>query len=579
MTDADTLHARARTALTKGDLKAAGAALQAAIAAAPRGADIRNTAGDLLLAMNQPREAIGAYEDALTLEPGHVRARINLGQTLMDLGRPAHALEALAPFEAAQWPDGHAARALALLALGRADEALAATEVALSLRPDHAPALYAKGKALAARLRFSEAVEALAAADAAQPDAPDILCALGEARLGAGDLEGAGGAFDRALTCAPALAKALDGLAQVRWMQGRPDAVSRAFESARTARPKDPDPWYRQALTLHRMGQSREALGLLRQAEGRFGPQPAFDFLSADLLREEGDLDEALMRARRAHGTQPHNWTLATSLVKVLLQRGAADEALALCNNALRAAPHDQFWLAYAATAGRVLGHAPADRLADFDALTATVDVPAPDGFADTQDFNQALADRLNALHKSTAHPLDQTLRGGTQTTQPLDRLGDPLIDAFFKALRGPVDAFIAGMPDRPDHPFFGRKVRRWRLSGAWSVRLQPEGFHVNHFHGEGWISSAYYVDIPPEMARGVQGAQTLTQALTAQPGWLKFGEPPIPVPGAQGPEHAVQPKLGRLALFPSCMWHGTVPFSGSQPRLTIAMDIVPCSD
>ena len=31
-----------------------------------------------------------------------------------------------------------------------------------------------------------------------------------------------------------------------------------------------------------------------------------------------------------------------------------------------------------------------------------------------------------------------------------------------------------------------------------------------------------------------------------------------------------------RLALFPSYMWHGTVPFTGAKPRLTFAFDLVP---
>jgi len=30
------------------------------------------------------------------------------------------------------------------------------------------------------------------------------------------------------------------------------------------------------------------------------------------------------------------------------------------------------------------------------------------------------------------------------------------------------------------------------------------------------------------------------------------------------------------LAVFPSYMWHGTVPFEDTQPRLTIAFDMVP---
>ena len=33
------------------------------------------------------------------------------------------------------------------------------------------------------------------------------------------------------------------------------------------------------------------------------------------------------------------------------------------------------------------------------------------------------------------------------------------------------------------------------------------------------------------------------------------------------------------LALFPSYMWHGTVPFEDEQPRMTIAFDMRPALD
>jgi hypothetical protein len=57
--------------------------------------------------------------------------------------------------------------------------------------------------------------------------------------------------------------------------------------------------------------------------------------------------------------------------------------------------------------------------------------------------------------------------------------------------------------------------------------------------------------------------------------GWIKFGEPRYPVPGLT-PERFIEPCPGRLVLFPSYMWHGTVPITGGEPRLTIAFDVVP---
>jgi len=37
-----------------------------------------------------------------------------------------------------------------------------------------------------------------------------------------------------------------------------------------------------------------------------------------------------------------------------------------------------------------------------------------------------------------------------------------------------------------------------------------------------------------------------------------------------------VQPRVGRLVLFPSYMWHGTIPFHAPQHRTTIAFDAIP---
>jgi hypothetical protein len=58
--------------------------------------------------------------------------------------------------------------------------------------------------------------------------------------------------------------------------------------------------------------------------------------------------------------------------------------------------------------------------------------------------------------------------------------------------------------------------------------------------------------------------------------GWIKFGEPALDVPLKNAIRRAVQPVPGRLVLFPSYMWHGTVPLRAPSPRTTIAFDVVP---
>jgi hypothetical protein len=57
--------------------------------------------------------------------------------------------------------------------------------------------------------------------------------------------------------------------------------------------------------------------------------------------------------------------------------------------------------------------------------------------------------------------------------------------------------------------------------------------------------------------------------------GWLAFGEASLGLEGF-GPDHFVRPEPGMLVLFPSYMWHGTVPFVEGGRRLTAAFDVVP---
>jgi uncharacterized protein (TIGR02466 family) len=181
-------------------------------------------------------------------------------------------------------------------------------------------------------------------------------------------------------------------------------------------------------------------------------------------------------------------------------------------------------------------------------------------------DLNRDLAAALHDRHRFSNHPLDQTLRNGTQTSRSLLTEPDPAIRAILQAFEAPIAEYRAALTASANHPLSVANTGATRFTGAWSVLLKRNGFHVNHIHPEGMLSSAYYVEVPP---------QAQDQALKS--GWIKFGEPRYPLPGLTA-ERYVQPRPGRLVLFPSYMWHGTNPIYGEEPRLCIAFDMRPQS-
>lgn len=216
------------------------------------------------------------------------------------------------------------------------------------------------------------------------------------------------------------------------------------------------------------------------------------------------------------------------------------------------------FW-SYLSLAWRLLGDPQADWLDREMQHVRTFDLEF------TTEELAELAANLRSLHTMQAPWHEQSVRGGTQTDRPLLLRIDPVIAKARSRIETAVREYIAGLaPYDPGHPLLAQPRHDFRFSGSWSVRLRPGGFHSVHTHPMGWISSALYVAVPDAADLGPPPA-----------GHLRFGTPPPELGLPLEPYGALEPVPGRLALFPSTMWHGTAPFTDGE-RLTIAFDIVP---
>jgi len=169
----------------------------------------------------------------------------------------------------------------------------------------------------------------------------------------------------------------------------------------------------------------------------------------------------------------------------------------------------------------------------------------------------------LDAMHPLTREYLGQSLRGGTQTPENILEQGHALVEKLRARIDDAVAGYISRQRKDDAHPYLARMREEFSFSGSWSSRLRDTGFHINHLHPGGWISSCYYVDLPPAVDDPAQ-----------QQGWIKFGQPSFDV--ELEPRRVIQPVAGRLVLFPSYMWHGTIPFRDTHARTTIAFDVLP---
>jgi tetratricopeptide (TPR) repeat protein len=340
-------------------------------------------------------------------------------------------------------------------------------------------------------------------------------------------------------------------ICRLRWLAGAREDFTASFEAAVAATPREIALWREWAETLMHAGHYDAALAVIAGGRAAAGGHMLFDAIEAVVVDEKGEIDaaDALFAA---FGPIAHV-TMAARYLRHLLRAGRPAEAAAFGEPWLADPEADLVW-PYVAAAWRLTGDPRWQWLEGDKRLVGVYDIgdaiPSLDGLAAT----------LRSLHQSRHQPLEQSVRGGTQTDGPLFSRIEPEIQALRAAVVAAVERHIAQLPPPdPRHPSLSPKRSPVRFAGSWSVRLPGAGFHSNHIHPAGWISSAFYAALP-DMDRGHEG-------------WLKLGEPQAELGLDLPPFRHVEPRPGRLVLFPSTMWHGTVPFRAGE-RLTVAFDV-----
>ena len=455
---------------------------------------------------------------------------------------------------------------LALAGLERLEDGVAAFREAIRLEPKASAPWLALADALTRLGRFDEAQATLRKLLRQEPENIQALTALAAAAIDAGDPESAIAPLRRALslTAEPKVKAALhNNLAVALGAAGKHQEALDGLDAAERLLPAMANLDNRRIDILHQMGRFEDCVALYEKLLARDpGDSWSQSGLAASLL-QMGRAQEAVAAFEAALRLPDPGADIHNGAAEAALAAGDIEKAQAFCEAGLKRAPFNQSCLALLGTSLRLKGDARDEALNGYDHLVAVYDLEPPDGFSRMEDFNAELAAHLDSTHPATREYLEQTLRGGTQTEGFLFSSANVLIRKLKARIDEAVVDYIAALPASDDHPFTARRRAHFDYAGAWSSRMTKSGFHVNHIHPKGWISSCYYVVMP-----GVAKDQTARQ------GWIKFGEPPMDL-GLKD-RRAIEPVPGRLVLFPSYMWHGTIAFEDDAVRTTIAFDAVP---
>lgn len=106
---------------------------------------------------------------------------------------------------------------------------------------------------------------------------------------------------------------------------------------------------------------------------------------------------------------------------------------------------------------------------------------------------------------------------------------------------------------------------KTYKLQG-WYNRLLKNGYQTAHIHPTGWLSGVIYLKT--------------VQRTCDDEGAIEFSLHgyDLPIIRDNVPRKLHMPKNGDIVLFPSSLFHKTIPFTADEERCVIAFDIVPTS-
>ncbi|MEM6938385.1 MAG: putative 2OG-Fe(II) oxygenase, partial [Pseudomonadota bacterium] len=474
----------------------------------------------------------------------------------------------LATYLEARPQDANGWHNLALVASqqGSLEKAADAWQQALKLKPDHPPSRAGLDQLLVSRvsalLQQGAPAQALALLDqhAASPSALllDARAAV-QHRLGKGD--DAITLSRRAVALAPGNARLRANLAALLCGQTDPEMISEAERLASELlqqRPDHPGANHCLAVVCRKTGRLADAA---RYAAAAVQSEPTVEhWLTLGDVLAELDPQRGIGALKQAVTAHPQASELYRQLGIAQLRAGQANEGLTALDQALSLDPADQRSIAHRAVAMMQTGRGEeAVAWLGQPAYIRQVTLACPPAFADLAAFNIALANDIARHSRMRWEPVGLAARNGG-LTDDLTADQTPAIQGFEASLRAAISEMIACRPRvAPFEAAFPGEPFRLNI---WATLVHAGGNIDTHIHEDSWLSGAYYVQLPP--GTGTEGA-------------IEFGRPHADLPQLPESEpHVIQPREGQLLLFPSYLFHRTLPHQHDTSRISVSFDVSP---
>mgnify|MGYP001329318353 CR=1 FL=1 len=467
--------------------------------------------------------AIEAYNKALAIKPNYAEAYNNMGIALGGKGDLEAAIDS---YQQAleikpDYAEAYSNMGIALNDKGDSEAAIKSYKQALKIKPDYAEAHSNMGIALNDKGDPEAAIESFKKALKIKPDYAEAYNNMGIALQDKGDLEAALESYKQAIKIKPDYASAYNNMGNALKDKDDPEAAILNYKQAIKCKSDYPDPYYNMGTLFQENCQYQEA-------------KECFDELSTNNIAVAKGLECTYHLEKYREFNE---------ILKSIAKKNPANISVAAIS-------------AFASHQIKQKDDYPFCKNPIELVKISNINKHVPD----TYQFINTILDEMN-IKDVLWEPKNKTTIGGFRTSGNLFSKPSKAMQLLETIIQKELSLFNLEFKTHNEG-----LIRNWPKKNSlygWYNRILQNGHHSKHIHPNGWVSGVFYL-------------KTI-EAPAQNEGAIEFGLHgyDYPVKDNDYPRRIYQPCDGDLVLFPSSLFHNTIPVIKDGERCVIAFDLV----